>query len=82
MKYHCAESPNQGPLTNSKNWVVRSKNKIYSSPVISTDSLIYIGSTDGYMYALYPNGTEKWIFKANGYYVLPNNLYFKIYDLF
>jgi len=37
---------------------------IYCSPAIDNEGTIYIGSTDCYMYAIYPNGTLKWKFKA------------------
>jgi len=34
------------------------------SPVIAENGSIYFGSSDGYLYAIYPNGTLKWKFKA------------------
>ena len=37
---------------------------IYCSPALDNEGTIYIGSTDCYMYAIYPNGTLKWKFKA------------------
>ncbi|GAI33680.1 unnamed protein product, partial [marine sediment metagenome] len=33
-----------------------------SDPAIGDDGTIYIGSGDTYLYALYPNGTLRWIF--------------------
>jgi hypothetical protein len=35
-----------------------------SSPAISEDGTIYIGSSDQYLYALNPNGTLKWRYKT------------------
>ena len=37
------------------------------SPVIGPDEIIYVGSSDGKLYAINPNGTEKWHFTAGGY---------------
>jgi outer membrane protein assembly factor BamB len=37
---------------------------IYCSPALDNEGTIYIGSNDCYMYAIYPNGTLKWKFKA------------------
>jgi outer membrane protein assembly factor BamB len=35
---------------------------VSSSPAIDSDETIYIGSSDGNLYAIYPNGTKKWNF--------------------
>ncbi|MFC1490616.1 PQQ-binding-like beta-propeller repeat protein [Candidatus Latescibacterota bacterium] len=37
-----------------------------SSPAIGEDGTIYIGSKDGLLYALNPNGTLKWKYSTNG----------------
>jgi len=37
------------------------------SPSIGPDGAIYFGSTDGYLYAVYPNGTLKWKFKSENF---------------
>lgn len=37
-----------------------------SSPAIGTVGTIYFGSADSYVYALNPNGTQKWKFTTNG----------------
>ena len=39
-----------------------------SSPTIGPDGTIYVGSDDDHLYAVYPNGTLRWKFKA-GYSV-------------
>jgi outer membrane protein assembly factor BamB len=36
------------------------------TPADITDDTIYIGSDDGHLYAINPNGTEKWRFPASG----------------
>jgi outer membrane protein assembly factor BamB len=38
----------------------------YSSPAISKDGVIYIGSGDDYFYAINSNGTLKWKYKTEG----------------
>lgn len=40
---------------------------IHSSPMISPNGDIYIGSTDGYLYAMNKNGSLKWKIKTNGF---------------
>jgi len=48
------------------NWQFVTDNAIHSSPALSTDGTIYIGSWDQKLYAIYPNGTKKWEFATNG----------------
>ena len=36
----------------------------WGSPSIGPDGTIYFGSSDNYLYAVYPNGTLKWKFEA------------------
>ncbi|MFH1521168.1 MAG: PQQ-binding-like beta-propeller repeat protein [Candidatus Micrarchaeota archaeon] len=43
-------------------WVFETGSGIESSPVIAEDGTIYFGSHDGYLYAINPDGTEKWKF--------------------
>jgi len=38
--------------------------EITSSPVISLEGTIYIGSNNNYLYALNPDGTLKWKFET------------------
>ena len=45
-------------------WTFETGAGIESSPVIGEDGTIYIGSHDGYLYAINPDGTEKWRFDA------------------
>jgi outer membrane protein assembly factor BamB len=52
-------SDNDGQLK----WKLETGDKIsFSSPAIASDGTVYIGSQDGYLYAVYPNGTLKWRF--------------------
>jgi len=39
----------------------------WGSPSIGPDGTIYFGSSDGYLYAVYPNGTLKWKFKSEDF---------------
>ena len=34
----------------------------YSSPAIGSDGTLYVGSMDGRLYAVNPDGTQKWVF--------------------
>lgn len=38
--------------------------QLYTTPVISTDGTVYIGSNQGYLYALKPDSTIKWSYYA------------------
>jgi len=61
--------------TGSVNWLkqvnnasykpdVISPNSIYTTPVIAPDGTIYIGSNEGYLFALNTNSTIKWSYNA------------------
>lgn len=53
-------SKNGDPL-----WTTNLKgNDLYNSPLIDNNGVIYIGSTDNYLYAINPDGTIKWKFNA------------------
>ena len=41
-------------------WTFQTGDGIESSPTIGKDGTIYVGSHDGYLYAINNNGTEKW----------------------
>jgi outer membrane protein assembly factor BamB len=44
-------------------WIFETEDGIESGPVIAEDGTIYFGSHDGYLYAVNPDGTEKWKFQ-------------------
>ena len=41
-------------------------NEIWSSPAIAADGTIYVGSNDRTLYAVNPNGLNKWEFLTGG----------------
>ena len=43
-----------------------SVDKIRSSPAIGPDGTIYVGSDDGKVYAVQPDGTKEWEFETGG----------------
>lgn len=47
-------------------WKFRTGGSVRSSPAIGPDGTIYIGSDDGYIYAINPNGVLKWKFRTEG----------------
>jgi len=57
----------QGTVT--QKWAFPTGGAVVSSPAIGADSTIYFGSEDANVYALNPDGTQKWKFSANGFTV-------------
>jgi outer membrane protein assembly factor BamB len=61
-------------LNGSTNWLSQisntnrapftSPNSLYTTPVIGPDETIYIGTNEGYLFALNPNGQVKWSYNA------------------
>ena len=47
-------------------WSYPTGDSIYSSPALAQDSTLYIGSDDGYLYALNRTGTLIWRFQTGG----------------
>jgi len=51
-------------------WAFRTSGKVLSSPAVSADGTIYVGSMDelggGNLYAVKPDGTQKWSFSMGG----------------
>jgi outer membrane protein assembly factor BamB len=45
-------------------WSFETEDGIESSPAVGVDGIIYFGSHDGNLYAVNPDGTEKWRFYA------------------
>jgi eukaryotic-like serine/threonine-protein kinase len=66
-------------------WIFKSGGKIFTSPVLSDDAIIF-GGSDSCLYAIFKNGgTPKWKFKAGGEIrstpaVVNDRLYFYCYD--
>jgi len=48
------------PTLNTVNWVFKQGTSFNATPAIATNGTIYIPSTDDFLYALNPDGTEKW----------------------
>ncbi len=46
--------------------IFKAEGPIYSSPVISVDGSIIVGSLDRSVYSIHPNGTLKWKFETGG----------------
>ncbi|MFC1539819.1 PQQ-binding-like beta-propeller repeat protein, partial [Candidatus Latescibacterota bacterium] len=74
------------PETSAPLWSIWLGNMIVSSPAVGEDGTIYVGSNDSGLYAVNPDGTEKWRFEADGSIwsspAIGNNgiLYFGSYD--
>src|SRR5262249_46094927 len=58
---HTGRSPFLGPQMPHLRWA-SALGAIESSPAIGSDGTIYVGSTDGTLYAVTPTGTPKWTF--------------------
>ena len=59
---HTGQSDYVGPQTNTTAWNYNTGTGIYGygSPTIGADGTIYIGNNAGVLYALNPDGTQKW----------------------
>jgi outer membrane protein assembly factor BamB len=47
---------------NADDWIAPTGNDIRSSPALGTDGTIYVGSNDTNLYAINPDGSQKWVF--------------------
>ena len=47
-------------------WRYSTGDHVYSSPAIGTDGTIYVGSHDGYLYAINSDGSFKWSYQTSG----------------
>lgn len=62
---HTGLSPyNTSQVDGTVKWTFKTGGGVESSPVIGSEGTIYVGSHDGYLYALNPDGTLRWKFKA------------------
>ena len=57
---HASSAQTPGTLK----WRYKTGNLIESSPAISEDGTIYVGSYDDYLYAINPDGTPKWRYQT------------------
>ena len=53
-----------GEPSDATPWIFPTARGIFSSPVIDSQGVTYIGSADHFFYAIHPDGTEKWRFRA------------------
>lgn len=71
MEAYCpsrpGRSPFAGPKTNQLRWAFQTEGAkedsvkyVRASPVVGADGTIYVGSQDGHLYAIRPDGTPKW----------------------
>ncbi|MCR4318893.1 MAG: PQQ-binding-like beta-propeller repeat protein, partial [Candidatus Brocadiaceae bacterium] len=56
--------PFAGPSNDTLKWNISSSGEIWSSPVVDSDGVIYIGSTDGNLLSITPKGKVLWAFKT------------------
>ncbi len=47
-------------------WSFTTDSDVRSSPAVGEDGTIYVGSNDGYLYAINPDGTEEWSVDLDG----------------
>ena len=60
---HTGRSPFTGPSSPVKKWSFSTQKALqYSSPALGEDGTIYVGSQDCNLYAINPDGTQKWVF--------------------
>jgi hypothetical protein len=69
MFHHDLQHTGQSPYDTSRNdgtlkWRYQTGSGIVSSPAISSDGTIYVGSNDSYLYSLNPEGTLKWRYQT------------------
>jgi RHS repeat-associated protein len=55
-----------GPSGPLQKWTYKTGGAVESSPVISNDGTVYVGSDDSYLYAFDLNGNLKWKYKTEG----------------
>jgi outer membrane protein assembly factor BamB len=57
---HNRRSPYVGAQTNNVKWSYPTGGEVWSSPAIGADGTVYVGSNDGKLYAINPDGGLKW----------------------
>lgn len=61
------------PPQGNQLWNYATGNTIYSSPAIGPGGIIYVGSSDGYLYAINPSGQLVWAFTEPTTYISFNS---------
>jgi outer membrane protein assembly factor BamB len=72
MKCHDIKHSGRSPFSTINNngaelWKFRAGSLIQGGPIVDNNGIIYFGSFDSYIYALYPDGNLKWQFKTDGW---------------
>lgn len=63
---HTGRGSNPGPLRPYQAWTFDTGGSTYSSPAVSEDGTIYVGSADS-VYAITPNGRRRWAVAVGGF---------------
>ncbi len=63
---HNRRSPYVGAQFPNLKWRYQTERRIESSPAIGLSGTIYVGSWDGYVYAITPQGTLMWKYETGG----------------
>ncbi|MBM4066858.1 MAG: PKD domain-containing protein, partial [Planctomycetes bacterium] len=63
---HTGQSPLNGPQENTLYLQYKTGSEIMASPVLGTDSTIYVGDISGKFYAISPEGATKWTYSTGG----------------
>ena len=63
---HTGRSPYNTIDTWDEKWKFETRDMAWGGPAMDNDGTIYIGAYP--LYAVYPNGTEKWAFITDGYF--------------
>ena len=63
---HSGRSAHAGPAAPVQQWAFPSKNVITSSPACAADGTLYVGSEDDHLYAIAPDGSQRWVFATAG----------------
>ncbi len=64
---HTGRSSFRGPQAASLRWTHSTGGAVISSPAIGGDGTIYVGSNNGNLYALNPDGLLKWTYLTGGW---------------
>jgi len=63
---HTGRNAAYGPTIPGQRWAFPTGDVVESSATFGKDGTIFIGSADHHLYALNPDGTQKWAFAAGG----------------